>query len=150
MHNLLDVQFVFVGDGKERENLQRVAERLNLTNVTFAGTVPKDMMPQVLAAADVGLAVLKNIKMFGTTYPNKVFDYMASGRPTILVIDGVIREVIQNADGGIFVPPGDAIALAQAVRTMYTNQDTHSPDGRECPRIYHRSFRPTKPYAGDD
>ena len=37
--------------------------------------------------------------MFRTTYPNKVFDYMAAGRPTILAIDGVIRQVVDAAGG---------------------------------------------------
>ena len=53
--------------------------------------------------------------MFSTTYPNKVFDYMAAARPTILAIDGVIREVVEAAAGGIFVPPGDEHALAAAI-----------------------------------
>ncbi len=56
--------------------------------------------------------------MFRTTYPNKVFDYMAAGRPTILAIDGVIRDVIEKADGGVYVPPGDAKAMADAVRRL--------------------------------
>jgi glycosyltransferase involved in cell wall biosynthesis len=59
-----------------------------------------------------------NISMFTTTYPNKVFDYMAAARPTILAIDGVIRQVIEDADGGLVVPPGDAKALAEAVREL--------------------------------
>jgi glycosyltransferase involved in cell wall biosynthesis len=57
--------------------------------------------------------------MFRTTYPNKVFDYMAAGRPTVLAIDGVVREVIEAAQGGLFVPPGDAAALAQAVTQLF-------------------------------
>ena len=52
--------------------------------------------------------------MFRTTYPNKVFDYMAAGRPTLLAIDGVIRQVMEAAEGGLFVPPGDDAALAEA------------------------------------
>jgi glycosyltransferase involved in cell wall biosynthesis len=56
--------------------------------------------------------------MFRTTYPNKVFDYMAAGRPTVLGIDGVIREVMENAGGGIFVQPGDDKALALAVNRL--------------------------------
>jgi glycosyltransferase involved in cell wall biosynthesis len=53
--------------------------------------------------------------MFTTTYPNKVFDYMASGRPIVLAIDGVIRDVVEAAHGGIFVQPGDPQAVAQAL-----------------------------------
>lgn len=114
-----DIHFLFVGDGKERPNLERDAQQLNLTNVTFTGALPKAQMPDVLAAADVCLASLMNIRMFNTTYPNKVFDYMAAGRPTLLAIDGVIRDVIERANGGIFVPPGDDQALAEGVERLY-------------------------------
>jgi glycosyltransferase involved in cell wall biosynthesis len=80
-------------------------------------------MPEVIAAADACLAILQNIKMFRTTYPNKVFDYMASGKPTILAIDGVIRQVIEEAEGGIYVPPGNDTALAEAVLSLAERPD---------------------------
>jgi glycosyltransferase involved in cell wall biosynthesis len=72
------VKFVFFGAGKERANLEVEAQRLGLENVLFAGICPKKEMPAVIAAADVCLAILQNLEMFHTTYPNKVFDYMAS------------------------------------------------------------------------
>ncbi len=85
--------FVLFGDGKERTRLQSEAERMNLSNVIFAGVRPKKDMPQVVASADVCLAILQDIPMFRTTYPNKVFDYMAAGRATVLVIDGVSTKI---------------------------------------------------------
>jgi glycosyltransferase involved in cell wall biosynthesis len=117
-----DVRFVLVGDGKERRNLEVWAKEHQLTNVLFAGSHPKSEMSDILAASDVCLATLKNISMFRTTYPNKVFDYMAAGRPTILGIDGVIRQVVETAQGGVFVPPGDSAALADAVRQLAENR----------------------------
>lgn len=113
-----DVHFMLVGDGKERRPLEAQARELGLNNVTFTGAYPKTQMPAVLAASDACIATLKDIPMFRTTYPNKVFDYMAAGRPTILAIDGVIRQVIEAAQGGTFVPPGDDAALAAAVRRL--------------------------------
>jgi glycosyltransferase involved in cell wall biosynthesis len=109
---------VLVGDGKERPRLERAAAEMRLPNVLFAGTKSKAEMPEVLAASNACLAILQNIRMFKTTYPNKVFDYMAAGRPTILAIDGVIRSVIEKSGGGLFVPPGDDAALAAAVETL--------------------------------
>jgi glycosyltransferase involved in cell wall biosynthesis len=41
----------------------------------------------------------------------------------VLVIDGVIRRVIEEADGGVFVQPGDATALAQAVLHISQNPE---------------------------
>jgi glycosyltransferase involved in cell wall biosynthesis len=109
------IRFVFFGDGKERPNLQLEAQRLNLENILFAGVCPKKEMPSVVASADVCLAILQNISMFRTTYPNKVFDYMAAARPTVLVIDGVIREVIESSGGGVFVAPGNDELLAKTI-----------------------------------
>ncbi|MAS37450.1 MAG: glycosyltransferase WbuB [Anaerolineaceae bacterium] len=124
------IHFLLVGDGKERRNLEKMAERLELNNVTFTGAQPKSAMPDVLAASDACIATLRDIPMFRTTYPNKVFDYMAAARPTLLAIDGVIREVIDAADGGIFVPPGDDEALAAAVLRLYHDPDAARAMGR--------------------
>jgi glycosyltransferase involved in cell wall biosynthesis len=109
------IRFVFWGDGKERPNLQSEAERLELENVIFAGVCPKKEMPFVIASSDVCLAILQNVPMFRTTYPNKVFDYMAAARATVLVIDGVIREVIESSKGGVFVEPGNHELLAETI-----------------------------------
>lgn len=122
LKNQPDIHFLLVGDGKERNNLEALCRQLELQNVTFVGSQPKSDMPRFLAASDACLATLKDIPMFRTTYPNKVFDYMAAGRPTILGIDGVIRQVVEAANGGIFVPPGDDAALAEAIQTMQQDQ----------------------------
>ncbi len=115
------IHILLVGDGKARAQLEQQARRLGLCNVTFLGSRPKTEIPEILAASDACLATLKDIPMFRTTYPNKVFDYMAAGRPTILAIDGVIREVMEAAGGGCYVPPGDADALAEAIRQLGQN-----------------------------
>jgi len=89
----------------------------------------------ILAALDACLAILMDIPMFRTTFPNKVFDYMAAGRPTILAIDGVIRQVIEAAGGGLFVTPGDDKALADAVLKLATNPEAARKMGaaaRDC------------------
>jgi glycosyltransferase involved in cell wall biosynthesis len=109
------ISLVLLGDGKEKPALMDQAADLGLTNLHFLPPVPKAGMAQALAAADACIAILKPIPLYATVYPNKVFDYMAAGRPVILAIDGVIRQVIEESQGGIFTPPGDASALAQAV-----------------------------------
>lgn len=110
--------FVLVGDGKARGELERRAAALELDNVLFVPAQPKERVPDLIAAADACVACLRDIPLFRTTYPNKVFDYMAGGRPVLLQIDGVIRDVVEEARAGVFVAPGDAGALAAAVRRM--------------------------------
>ena len=130
LHHDPKIHFLLVGDGKERVNSEKLAKQLDLSNVTFTGSRPKSDMGEILAASDACLAILQNIPMFRKTYPNKVFDYMAAGRPTILAIDGVIREVIESAQGGIFVPPGNDMALAETVQVLSNNPTKAQAMGR--------------------
>ena len=109
------IRFVLFGDGKERARLESESARMKLTNVIFAGVCPKKEMPAIVAASDVGIAILQDISMFRTTYPNKVFDTMAAGRATVLVIDGVSRELIESSNGGVYVRPNDDEMLAQII-----------------------------------
>jgi len=112
------IRFVLVGDGKEKFRLIRQAEEMGLTNVIFMPPVAKKEMSEILSAADACLAILKPLEWYKTTYPNKVFDYMAAAKPVVLAIDGVIREVVETHNAGIAVPPGDPQALAQVIRSL--------------------------------
>ncbi len=115
LRNEAKIRFVLFGDGKERPRIEAEARQRGLENVIFAGVYPKKQMPVVIASADLCLAILQDVPMFRTTYPNKVFDYMSTARPTVLVIDGVIREVIEASNGGVFVNPGNDELLAKTI-----------------------------------
>jgi glycosyltransferase involved in cell wall biosynthesis len=118
-----EITIVLLGDGKEKSNLIMKAEVMGLSNVRFLPPVPKTEMPGALAAADACIAILKPVPLYATVYPNKVFDYMAAGRAVILAIEGVIREVINDARAGLPVPPGNPEALAEAIRQLSTSPE---------------------------
>ena len=76
-------------------------------------------MPDFVNACDVGAAVLQNNPTFKTVYPNKVFDYMACERPTLLAIDGVTRRLVcDEAQAGVFAEPENAASIAAAIRAL--------------------------------
>jgi glycosyltransferase involved in cell wall biosynthesis len=113
-----EVAIVFLGDGKDKPLLVAQAAEMGLENVTFLPPVPKIEIPQALAAAGACIAILKPLPLYATVYPNKVFDYMAAGRPVVLAIEGVIREVVEKAGAGLPVPPGNPVPLAEAIRWL--------------------------------
>ncbi len=130
-----NIQFVLIGDGKEKTRLVEQARQMELTNVTFLPPVPKNGMPEALACADACIAILRPLELYKTTYPNKVFDYMAAGRPVLLAIDGVIRQVVESACAGIPVAPGDPAAMANAVQYLVDHPDEcrkMGQSGRAC------------------
>lgn len=139
-----DVHFLLVGDGKERTKLEALARSLDLRNVTFAGARSKRAIPGILSASDACVATLRSIPMFKTTYPNKVFDYMAAGKPTILAIDGLIREMMDRAGGGLSVPPGDPTRLAEAVSTLADVPDKAHGMGAAARRYVKEHFERTQ------
>lgn len=118
-----EIAILLVGDGKEKPALIARSTELGLQNVIFLPPVAKMEMAGTLAAADACLAILKPISMYATVYPNKVFDYMAAGRPVLLAIDGVIRKVVEEAGCGIFIPPGNPAALAEGILKLAEDRE---------------------------
>jgi len=118
-----EIHFVFVGDGKEKSNLIITAQQRKLKNVTFLESIAKDEIAEVFAAVDVCVAILKPIDVYKTTYPNKVFDAMAAGKPLLLAIDGVSRDVVENAQAGVFVEPGNAEMMAEKALYLYAHPE---------------------------
>jgi glycosyltransferase involved in cell wall biosynthesis len=117
-----EVLIACVGDGPERSILQDKARIKGLANIVFCGPQPKERMPEFVNACDVGAAVLQNNPTFRTVYPNKVFDYMACARPTLLAIDGVVRQLVcDEARAGVFAEPENGEALAAAIRHLADN-----------------------------
>ena len=111
-----EILIACVGDGTERKRLEGEAKQRGLTNIRFHGAHPKDRMPDIVRACDVGMAVLQNNPTFRTVYPNKVFDYMSCGRPVLVAIDGVARKLIcEQAEAGVFAEPENAESLAKAI-----------------------------------
>jgi len=135
-----EIAIVLLGDGKEKPELMARAAAEGLGNVHFVAPLPKREMAEALAAADACLAILKPLAAYRTTYPNKVFDYMAAGRPTILAIDGVIRQVVEEAGAGVFVPPGDGGALAEAILRLAKEGEACRRMGLAARRAVERAF----------
>ena len=113
-----EAHFLLVGNGMQKPMLMATARAWGLTNVTFVDAVPKGQIADYVAAADVCTAVLKKLDVFKTVYPNKLFDYMSAARPIILGIDGVARQLLEEAGAGVYVEPQQPRAFAQAVREL--------------------------------
>jgi glycosyltransferase involved in cell wall biosynthesis len=138
-----NIHIVFLGDGKEKPALMAQTKEMNLSNVTFLPSVPKAEMASVLAGANACIAILKPLEEYKTTYPNKVFDYMAAGRPMILSIDGVIREVVEAAGCGIFASPGNAREIAKAIRKLAADTDQSREMGLKGRKYLEENFSRT-------
>ena len=117
---LPNVLFVLIGNGMQKEMLIEEAKCRKLTNVHFIDSVPKKDVFKYIIASDFGMSVLKKVDTFKTIYSNKTFDYMACKTPLFLLIDGVSRQLVEEAQCGVFVEPENPQAFASAIET-YVN-----------------------------
>jgi glycosyltransferase involved in cell wall biosynthesis len=108
--------FLLVGDGMEKPKLVAEAQRRGLANVMFIDPVPKRTVFEYILASDIGTSVLKRCDTFKTVYSNKTFDYMSCSKPILMAIDGVSRELVEQAECGLFVEPENPKDFAEKAR----------------------------------
>ncbi|PYI57194.1 glycosyltransferase family 4 protein [Paenibacillus flagellatus] len=120
--DLQDVIFLLVGDGMEKEMLQKVAQEKGLRNILFVAPQPKSVMPDFCRASDVCTAVLQKNDTFKTVYPNKVFDYMSCAKPILIGIDGVARELVEKSHSGYFFDPESPMEFRQKLLLLYKDR----------------------------
>jgi putative colanic acid biosynthesis glycosyltransferase WcaI len=110
------IHFIFVGDGVQKGDLLAHAQSKSLKNISFLDAQPHELVPQLLAAADICLVPLRDLPILETTLPIKMFEVMACGRPFVLGARGIARQIAEKEAGAaIAVEPENAQELASAI-----------------------------------
>jgi colanic acid biosynthesis glycosyl transferase WcaI len=117
-----EIVFVINGGGAGKAGLERRARGMD--NVVFVDMQPTERLPEVLAAADLHLVVLKR-GLARSSVPSKTFSILAAGRPLIASVDrgSEVARVVERAGAGLAVPPEDSEAFTKAVRSLYERRD---------------------------
>jgi glycosyltransferase involved in cell wall biosynthesis len=115
--------FLLIGAGMQKEWLQEDARRRNVENIRFIEPVCKERIFEYIIASDAGTSVLKKVDTFKTVYSNKTFDYMACKRPVLMAIDGVSRELVENAQCGFYVEPENPAEYSQKVKVYLDDRN---------------------------
>jgi len=112
------IHFVMIGDGMQKEMLRSEALRRGLTNVQFIDSMPKREVIKYILASDLGASVLKKNDTFKTVYSNKTFDYMACKKPILMLIDGVSRTLVEEANCGVYAEPENINQIVRAIKQL--------------------------------
>lgn len=112
------VRFLIIGDGDHRDALRKQAETMGLTNVVFHGPIPKKLVLEYLAASHLAVLCTWRHPFLGTVLQNKIFDYMASGRPVVAAAQGELAGLVEAADCGWVAPPEAPEELARLCREL--------------------------------
>jgi len=118
----LPIHFTFVGEGAAKAELARRVADLQLDNVTMMPGVPSADMPGLIAAADICLVPLRDVPLFATFIPSKMFEYLAAAKAVVGAVRGEPAAILRAA-GAVVVEPEDPGALAGAIRKLAVDPD---------------------------
>jgi len=118
-----DVRFVFVGFGSRYDDLAAEAEERGLDNLVFLGRRPMAEVPNYLAASDAAFVHTAGRSAFETMIPMKLYEALGAGLPVVLGARGDAVDILERADAGISVEPGDADAIVEAVRALHDDPE---------------------------
>ncbi|MDZ8225581.1 MULTISPECIES: glycosyltransferase family 4 protein [unclassified Nostoc] len=122
LRHIKEIVFVIVGEATALQRLQKYCLLNEADNVLLLPLQPREKLPEMLAASDVGLIVQKR-NVISFNMPSKIPLLLASGRPIVgsVPATGTAAKAIKLSGGGIIVEPESPDAMAAAVHDLYTN-----------------------------
>jgi len=121
--NQLEIKYVIIGDGPEKQKLLMLASELNLNNLQFIENIPRTHISNAIAACDAYIVPLKKNNLFLGAIPSKLFEPLAMGKPILLGVDGEARELfIEKGKAGLFFMPENSFELSEKIVFLYSNR----------------------------
>jgi glycosyltransferase involved in cell wall biosynthesis len=118
-----EIKIIIIGSGSKIDWLSNEIKQKSLNNIFLEGRYPIEILPTLMRQASVLLVSLTDQPIFSLTVPNKLQAYLAVGRPIIACLNGEGARIVEEAKAGLSVKAEDAIALANAILSMYQMSD---------------------------
>ncbi len=135
-----DIVFLIAGDGKSLPQIERMRDERGLDNLDLIGPLPKKEIPRLLRSADMLMTLFKDVEILYTNSPNKLFDGIATGKPMLVNSPGWTKDLIEDNDAGVYVPPGDGEALADAIVALADDPEALRRMGDNARALAEREF----------
>lgn len=116
-----DILIVIAGEGTDKIKMEKFCQANHLKNVLFLGLIPKNEVKDWLALAKAAILVFKDIPILNTSSPNKLFDYLAAGKPVIQTTNGWIKSLVDDFEFGMNVPVDHPVAMANAIEAILSD-----------------------------
>lgn len=138
-----EIKWIFVGDGSERDYIEKFREEHHLENTVFVlGRYPFEYMPAFFHAADAMLITLRaNFPHLKAVVPARLQSYMSAGKPILGMIDGGSASLIKEANCGYVVPAEDAKSLVKTIiEQILPHKDRFEALGANSRSFYEKYF----------
>ncbi len=145
---LPNAMFLLIGEGAEKERIVKLAAARGLANLRFLDQQPRERIPAYISAADLCLVMLKKNELFKTVIPTKLLEYMACERPVIVAVDGQARQIVEDAEAGVFVEPENSSSPGESDPRPGGRSRAQAAHGSQRAAIHRQQFVPRKNGTG--
>jgi glycosyltransferase involved in cell wall biosynthesis len=136
-----------VGEGGQRPRLEQQARARKIENLHFLGPVPKIEIPEWLAAADLGLMLIRRIPILEMNSANKFFDYAAAGLPCLMNYGGWKADLLRRYGAGVAAETDDPEEFAAEIARLAGDREALRAMGLGARRMAEAEFDRDKQYA---
>jgi len=139
-----DEQFIFwlVGSGGQRAEIERNIRDRELHNVFIWDDVPRSRLPDLLAAADLGLMTVRRFRVLEQASSERLFDFLAAGRPVLLNYSGWQREWLEKHGAGLGTPLGDHGRFFESICKLCDDPELRMGMGRRARQLAESACHP--------
>ncbi len=113
-----NVLFWFVGKGVALPMMEDRIREWKLDNVRIIGYQPREDVPGLLAASDALIVTYRQDNITRITVPSKIYEYMSSARPVVAGVEGVIKEIVEDAGAGLVSETRNPAELAEFITRL--------------------------------
>jgi glycosyltransferase involved in cell wall biosynthesis len=135
-----EIRYVVVGGGADRANVEREIEERGLDNIRVFPIQPKKEIPAIIKALDAFVVHLKNVPLFLTVVPSKMFEGMIMRKPILMGVKGESREILDRAECAVNFEPENAEELARAVAALKADPERRRRLGENGERFVRENF----------
>lgn len=144
------IKFLFIGNGSEKERLEKLTKENNLSNITFINQVPREDYEKITASCDVGLVSLDE-RFTVPNFPSKTTDYFKLSLPILASLDRCATEdygnFLQNkVKGGLFAEAGNTEGLYNQLMKLYNDESLRKTLGNNGRKYYEEYLGVDKAY----
>ena len=127
-----------LGNGSERDRLEASAR--DLPNLFVPLPVAREEIAGIILAAGATITLYVPYEILETGSPNKFFDSLAAAKPVVVNTGGWLRRLAEEHRAGIYTPPGDEQALADALMRLARDPALVEELGRNGRELAEREF----------
>lgn len=118
-----DIQFVLVGNGAYKEELEKMIKEREIKNMTLLPFQPYEEISHVFSLGDASLVISKP-GVGENSVPSKTWSIMSAARPVLANFDeNELKTIVGNNQCGIFTKAGDKVAFREAIMQLYDNRE---------------------------